>query len=509
MAPTFRDSSSADAQSVMALAVPAPVLARQGDVLVLHVTCNQPATSHEVSVSGGWTQVAAHQMDATAQDALWVKPYAPGETEWAVRCTGSADLCATVTAWAGVDPALMVEDIVLFDVRSGNVNTTVAPSITPSEATTVILVAGEQSSAAASVTDPGGVTRRVVEFGPAGSNRVSSYQASLAVSAATGNLTVTYDTSSTDGVAYLVALVPAPVAGVAPYREQTTLADLTDEVLDSAYGLTGSQDVMTRLTSALTVTGTSFTVADGTSLSRGVYEINDELVYVSTVDQSTNTATIEPWGRGYRGSRVDSHSSGDRVAINPRITRLRVMQLINQTIQGLFPWVFAVGEHEFPFVGAVARYDLPPDADAILRVTWNDIGVSGVQIHTRRWREDVRVDRIGLEIFSGVIPGQTVRVLYRRTPGSFTNPSQTLADVGMPESVRDVIVAGTTARLLQFLEPARLQSSAVETGARANEVPVGAAISAAREFQRTYMLRRDEEARRLQRRFQPQTHFVR
>ena len=80
----------------------------------------------------------------------------------------------------------------------------------------------------------------------------------------------------------------------------TTFIDLINETNLALTGYTNRQDQATYLTAALSATAFTFTVQDGTVLTRGLVEIDDELIWVDSFDRTSNTATIPAYGRGFR-----------------------------------------------------------------------------------------------------------------------------------------------------------------------------------------------------------------
>ena len=95
----------------------------------------------------------------------------------------------------------------------------------------------------------------------------------------------------------------------------TTFKDLVDEVVIRVSGYTQRQDQATYLINAVTDTPASSSystadpyyqikVQDGTSLSRGMIEIDDELIWIDNFDQVNNIGYVSPDGRGYRGTMV-------------------------------------------------------------------------------------------------------------------------------------------------------------------------------------------------------------
>ena len=67
----------------------------------------------------------------------------------------------------------------------------------------------------------------------------------------------------------------------------TQFIDIINETSLALTGYTNRQDQATHLTQNLSATATTFTVADGTVLTRGLVEIDDELIWVDSFDRTS------------------------------------------------------------------------------------------------------------------------------------------------------------------------------------------------------------------------------
>jgi hypothetical protein len=162
-------------------------------------------------------------------------------------------------------------------------------------------------------------------------------------------------------------------------------SDLVDETLIALSGYTQRQDQATYLTQAMTDTQTTVVVADAGSLSKGLIEIGDELMWVESFDRATNTATLAPYGRGFRGTQKSPHSIGDRVTISPSFPRSVIAKQINNSITGVFPEIFGVYYTTFNFISSQNTYELPSEADEILQVRWQTTGPSQEWLPVRQY----------------------------------------------------------------------------------------------------------------------------
>jgi len=291
-----------------------------------------------------------------------------------------------------------------------------------------------------------------------------------------------------------------------------TFADLKSEVYGHVYGYARDQEQATYLTVGVDADDVTLTVADVTQLSKGVVEVEDELVWVLSKNTTANTAAIAPsWGRGYLGSTAASHSVNARVTSNPRFSRLAISNAINETILAVYPMLYGIGQTTFTWNASKTTYDLASSADRVLNAEWSLPGPSQEWPRIRRWRE-VLSGSGGLNqitIYDGIVPGRTVRINYAKKPTALSADGDLLTDTGLAESARDVIVYGTVAKLVMLSEAGRLQSRAIETSEINADIPAGMASSVGKRFFDLYQQRLAEERNRLLLRFPPAIHLTR
>ena len=156
----------------------------------------------------------------------------------------------------------------------------------------------------------------------------------------------------------------------------STFTDIISETHLVLSGYTQRQDQATYLIASIGVGDTSFTVHGGNVLSRGMVEIDDELIWVDSFDKSTNIATVAPLGRGFRGSTAVSHVINSRVTIAPSFPRFSIERNINAAIDGVYPDLYGTASTTFVFNSAVTTYSLPADAIDIMGISWQTIGPS-------------------------------------------------------------------------------------------------------------------------------------
>lgn len=285
---------------------------------------------------------------------------------------------------------------------------------------------------------------------------------------------------------------------------------LVDEVVDAFRAAVRQQEPTTSLDGSMTDSATSFTVTDASTMGKGLTQIEDEMVFVKSVDRNTNTVELEPWGRAQSGSTAAAHSSGARVTQAPVVPRVRARDLIAQVLQEVFPRLFAVSSTTLDISAAVSNYDLPANCYHVLSVQYQLPGPSGEWIPVRRWRQNKTDTALELEILQYVQPGNdTVRVFYIKNPPTTIAMSDDLETLGFPTSIRDLIVLGACSHLATWAEAGRIQTNSVESHARSEAVPAGSGLALSRFLYQKFVARVEDEARNLSLRHPISSHFTR
>lgn len=296
----------------------------------------------------------------------------------------------------------------------------------------------------------------------------------------------------------------------------STFDQLTDSTLLYLYGFTTLQDQATYLTSQASASALTLNVADATTISRGVLEIGDELIWADTVDTTALTATIPPYGRGYRGTTAAVHASGTRVVSSPLFPRHLVKQSINEAIRAVYPDLMGLGTSTFTYLPTVSTFALPAGALDVIQVSWQSIGPSKEWFPIRRWRVDKHANTTAfptgatLSVYERIVPGRTVQVVYTKQPTVLSAGSDDFTTVtGLPASSEDVIRLGAAYRMVPFFDSPHLSGMSAEADFAANQRPVGASAQLGRFLLQQYQVRLTEEARRLQSIYPVRSHYSR
>lgn len=290
-----------------------------------------------------------------------------------------------------------------------------------------------------------------------------------------------------------------------------TFNDLIEDTLGVLRGYVRSQDQSTHLTAAVDGDDLVWSVADASRLSPGRAEVGSEIVYVDQLDETNNTVTIAPYGRGMDGSTASAHASLSQVINNPQWPRDRVRHAINSTLLGVSGQLFGLSTETFT-TDQVPGYELPVDA----------VGVAGVRIESRpgEWDEcrgfrfDGHASEVdystGRAVITGYLTtGKILEVTYRIDPGMLDADSDDFVEVtGLPASCADVITFGAAWRMLSAVGPGQLDAVAISAADLDSRRQSGEAVSESTQMYRMFMQRLKEERSKLLERFPTRVSYV-
>lgn len=296
----------------------------------------------------------------------------------------------------------------------------------------------------------------------------------------------------------------------------STFSELVDSTLLYLSGFTTLQDQSTHITSSVDASATTLAVADASAISRGMVEIDSELLWVDSVDSANNLVTVAPYGRGYRGTTAASHSANARLVTSPLFPRSLVKQVLNESIRAVYPDLFAVGELTVTYSPAVNTYELPAGAQQLLQASWQTIGPTKEWVPVRRWRVDRHAapatwaTGANVSIYDTIVPGRSVRIVYSKQPTVLANDSDDFVSVtGLPASTEDVVRLGAAYRLVPFFDAPHLSGQSAEADFSSNMRPVGGSSQLGRYMLQMYQVRLQEEVKRLQDLYPVRSHYTR
>lgn len=287
-----------------------------------------------------------------------------------------------------------------------------------------------------------------------------------------------------------------------------TLNQLTEQTLGEVSGYVKNQESVTIATNSVAAGDVTITVDDASTLSKGIVEIDDELIYIKRSVTASGTIQVlgtsaNPVGRGWRGTTATSHVSGSIVKNNPMFPRSQVKRAILETIKGMnFP---VIANESFTFNGSDYSYVMPDALVDITGVSWELPDSTGVWALIKRWRLDTNYLDSGstkqaLILNEAPMPGQTVRVQYTKFPTTITD-NQELTVSGLPASCEDVVRLGAMYRLLSTVDPGKVIATSVSADALDQPVSAGASTNTAKYIFQLYTVRLAEEVSKQQANF--------
>ena len=300
---------------------------------------------------------------------------------------------------------------------------------------------------------------------------------------------------------------------------------MIDEVSMNLSGYTLQQDRATYITAAVTTTTspssapTILTLASADNLGKGIVEIDEELFWVDNYDRVGNTATIAPYGRGYLGTTAATHAADAKVTISPTFPRFAIKRAINDTISAIGSSIFAANTTTITSNAAVAAFRLPTtgatlNIRSILAVAYQALGASKEWIPIRTYRFDGNANSTAftsgqtISIYDNIPSGRTIQVVYSTDPVPFTtNADVFTTQTGLPESCKDLVILGSTYRLLSNLDPARASMISPQADEVDAKRPYGSSQSITKQIYALFNQRLNEEIKNQQDKYPIRIHY--
>lgn len=245
-------------------------------------------------------------------------------------------------------------------------------------------------------------------------------------------------------------------------------------------------------------------------------QVGLELMYVWMTEPSSKTITV---ARGQLGSVATSHLAGASVTVNPKFPDFAIVKAINDDLHDLSSPVNGLfAERSVDLVGTSHSfgYDIDGASDllGLLDVraqhsgqprTWTP--VTNYEL-TRQTSSSDFPSGYGLHLAEGVMPGRTLRVVYKASFAPLVNLTDDVEAVsGLPVTAHDLPPMGAAVRLVAPREIARNFHDSQGDSRRAQEVPPGAVAGSMRAVATWRAQRINDEALRLQQRW-PHRQFI-
>lgn len=288
----------------------------------------------------------------------------------------------------------------------------------------------------------------------------------------------------------------------------TTFDGLLSRIRQQAMGYAKDQSAVAELAAGMSAADTSFTASPDTikALSRGLIEIDDELILLKSYDQPSGVAKVMGGlnGRGAEGTIPAAHAMQALITADPRFPRARIKEAVNDVLQSLYPSLVVFATTEITNVSVVYEYAMPADALDVWAVSNQTVGPTKVWMQGLNYLFNPTADPTAfptgksIQLFDSVTPGQSMLIKYVKSPSPLVAGSDDFATAtGLPERCVDMVVWGACARLLPSYEAARLQQTSVESTERAALVPPQSAVKTAQYYLAMFQQRLEEERARM------------
>jgi hypothetical protein len=270
------------------------------------------------------------------------------------------------------------------------------------------------------------------------------------------------------------------------FGDDDTLAGMVAEVVSNLRGHVAVSPRYTTLSTSVDADDTTFVVQGADdfatnsprALTRGVYEIDLEQVYVESANGGT--LTVPAWGRGFNGTTPAAHSAGAKVSVLPDYPDSQVAREINRTLTALYPRVYAVDFEDYDSVAWPCIEDLPADCVRVLQVEWR-------RGEGDQWSIESAWEQAGTTIiFGSAGTSGTYRVLFAKLPATFAALDDEFADTGLRPTMKDAVVLGTTARLLRWIDTPRFLVESAQANSTDQSNPIGGATQASARLAQQY-----------------------
>jgi hypothetical protein len=248
-------------------------------------------------------------------------------------------------------------------------------------------------------------------------------------------------------------------------------------------------------------------ITPGMVLSSGL-----NVYYVTGVDPSTAMVRVFPT---YDNSHSDALPVGSPVMIRPRVTDWHLFNLLNKEIVRLSSptsGLFREGSWEVQNSGYDNTFDIPLEAQgmtnlirAAVRDPWGRDAWYDLPPNSVKWQPQNNTIRIsppnwndtyygGWGGFSGSFAGSFIKFDYRAPFVQATGLTADVeADCGLAPTMVDIPTLGAAITLLRTTESRRMNIHAQGDPRRPEEVPMTGNSTAARELEREYRQRINDE----------------
>lgn len=283
----------------------------------------------------------------------------------------------------------------------------------------------------------------------------------------------------------------------------STFDQLVNDCQQTLQGYGLSQPRAAFLSSSVAADDLSFSVGDATSFEQGVAEIEDEIVFIDQVDYNSNILTIAPDGRGWYGTTAATHAGDKRITMAPVWPKVQIRNAVNEAILGTYPLLFGVGTTSFTYSPVVTTYEIPAEAEQILRVEADTIGPSDEQLRIKRYSfnsaasTDEFTSGNSITLEQGGFPGKNIYVTYAKQLTELSS-GDTFSESGLGETAKLAVKYAALSILTAPMDASRLPvDTAVADEYDSSRSNIGTATRLSAQLYQRYLMELENERKRL------------
>ena len=292
----------------------------------------------------------------------------------------------------------------------------------------------------------------------------------------------------------------------------TTFDDLVREVRSTLRGYGLVRDSIAFLSAPIDADDLTITVDDTAGLMPGIFEIDSECIYVRSI--AGNTLTVAPDGRGWDGTTAASHANNARVTANPPYPTWRLQDAVNDALTAVYPDLFGVGTASFNYNPSISTYEVPAEAEDILKVTCNVYGPSQEQVEIHRYSFNSNAPTTAfasgncITLGEAPEPGRTVTVTYSKQPTALA-VGEPFTDSGLRESAKSAVIYTALADLVARVDPARVTVDGAAAAEYSDVQKVGTATQLAAQLTARAGMEISKEKERMRKAHPPRVRWGR
>ena len=293
----------------------------------------------------------------------------------------------------------------------------------------------------------------------------------------------------------------------------TKLEDMIEEVARKLQSYTGFVGTYATLAEPITASASTFTLsgavfADGSGIQpNSLIEIGTEIIFIQAIDRSTGAVTGAL--RGFKGSTPTAHSAGAGVEADPQFFRFDIITSINDTINNLYPSVFAMKAITVTPQARQMEFDLPATTLQVVSVQYK----SHVSNQGYRTSLNWTFDSVGSNS-----TGKSLSILdhYRNQPIQiivFVEPTalaigQDFTVSGLESWLKETVIFGACWRLISFIDVYKATNTAQVSGMNNSVAPIGSGTNLAKYFLGMYQQALEQARQKQQKRFPAKIHWT-